>query len=390
MMLKDTSILLPLIITISCSVASMADSWDPADDTGAGATSLPITESLQAHGPHTTTNLVDDADWFSFHLEAGKRYRFESVGSSDTHGNLYSDSLGNTEVLYEDYRAGDAGEGGNFQILYTPMITQDYFLMVTEDQSGGSTAYSLEYVNEPSFDGWDPDDDSSTNATLLSIDSTLRMHGPHRLGPEDHYDWFEFNLVEGVEYTFESTGPWDTVGSLYNDALLLLDEDDTNGEGLNFIIIYTPTNSGGHYIRVTDWTPGLDIDYTLQYYISGISDSDGDGMLDAWEIQYFGGTNVLPNAHGDTDQFTNLEEYISGTDPTNSDSFFAVTHWLTGSFVVQWPSVADREYAVLWAESLTNDFVQQGLMIDHPQNSYTDTIHTAESSGFYKVKVQLK
>ncbi len=120
-------------------------------------------------------------------------------------------------------------------------------------------------------------------------------------------------------------------------------------------------------------------------------DLDGDGMLDDWEIQYFlDGTNAMPNAHGDTDQFTNLEEYIAGTDPTNPASFFAVTNGSTGSFVVGWPSVATREYKVLWTESLTNSFQQLGSMIDHPQNSYTDTLHSAEASGFYKVEVRLK
>jgi len=87
----------------------------------------------------------------------------------------------------------------------------------------------------------------------------------------------------------------------------------------------------------------------------------------------------------------NLEEYISGTDPTNGASFFAVTNGLAGgSFVVEWLSVPAREYAVLWAESLTNSFVPQDPVIEHPQNSYTDTAHNVDSSGFYKVEVQLK
>ena len=104
----------------------------------------------------------------------------------------------------------------------------------------------------------------------------------------------------------------------------------------------------------------------------------------------FGSTNAQPNAHGDADQFSNLEEYIAGTDPTNPASFFAATNWLDGSFILEWPSVSAREYKVLWAESLTNEFTQLGPVIDHPQNSYTDTLHSAESGGFYKVEVQLK
>jgi len=43
-----------------------------------------------------------------------------------------------------------------------------------------------------------------------------------------------------------------------------------------------------------------------------------------------------------------------------------------------------------WEEGLTNGFEPLGPIIDHPQYSYTDTAHNAESSGFYKVEVQLK
>ncbi len=87
----------------------------------------------------------------------------------------------------------------------------------------------------------------------------------------------------------------------------------------------------------------------------------------------------------------NLEEYISGTDPTNGASFFAVTNGLAGGSFVEWASVALREYKVLWAKSLTNSFVPQNPVIEHPQNSYTDTAHNADSSGgFYKIEVQLQ
>lgn len=390
MVFFDTRLLLILIITAAGSANALADQWDPADDTGAGATALTVTESLQVHEPHTTSNSVDDADWFSFHLEAGKRYQFESTGDSDTYGDLYLDALGDTEAVYEDYRAGDAGDGGNFRILYTPSITQDYFLRVTEDQSGGSTSYSLEYVNEPSSDDWDPADDSSTGATTLSIHSIPLTHGPHKLGPEDHYDWFSFDLTAGVEYTFESIGSWDTVGELYSDSLVFIKDDDINGEELNFKITYTPTASGIFYIRVADYEPGLDIDYSLKYYGSSSDDADHDQMLDTWEIDYFGSTNAQPAGHGDSDLQNNLNEYIAGTDPTNPASFFGVTNYSTGSFIVEWPSVEGREYRVLWAQSLSNGFQQIGPVMEHPQNSYTDTLHSADSSGFYKVEVQLK
>lgn len=45
-------------------------------------------------------------------------------------------------------------------------------------------------------------------------------------------------------------------------------------------------------------------------------DTDGDGMLDAWEIQYFGNLNQTASGDFDGDGVSNLDEYIRGLNPT--------------------------------------------------------------------------
>jgi hypothetical protein len=55
-----------------------------------------------------------------------------------------------------------------------------------------------------------------------------------------------------------------------------------------------------------------------QLYTYNPLDSDGNGLPDAWEIQYFGQIGVDPNADPDGDHLTNLEEYRMGYDPTNA------------------------------------------------------------------------
>lgn len=45
-------------------------------------------------------------------------------------------------------------------------------------------------------------------------------------------------------------------------------------------------------------------------------DSDGDGLPDSWETQYFGNLSQGPNGDYDGDSVTNLQEYQSGTNPT--------------------------------------------------------------------------
>jgi hypothetical protein len=47
-------------------------------------------------------------------------------------------------------------------------------------------------------------------------------------------------------------------------------------------------------------------------------DADGDGLLDDWELQFFGSLSQDGQGDFDGDEFTNLEEFGAGTDPTDS------------------------------------------------------------------------
>lgn len=54
-------------------------------------------------------------------------------------------------------------------------------------------------------------------------------------------------------------------------------------------------------------------------------DSDGDGLPDFWEEQYFGGaTNGVASADGDGDGDSNLQEYNGQSDPTAGQSYVRV------------------------------------------------------------------
>ena len=93
--------------------------------------------------------------------------------------------------------------------------------------------------------------------------------------------------------------------------------------------------------------------------VTSPGDSDGDGLPDAWEIQYFGSINdprATPNADPDGDGFTNLQEYLAGTDPKDPNSslkFDSVT--MAGSqTLLRFTAVASRTYTVLYRDDLSN------------------------------------
>lgn len=51
------------------------------------------------------------------------------------------------------------------------------------------------------------------------------------------------------------------------------------------------------------------------------TDSNGTGMPDWWQMQYFGNLNQLPTGDYDNDGVDNLDEYLEGTLPNNASSY---------------------------------------------------------------------
>ncbi|MBN2703262.1 MAG: PKD domain-containing protein [Pontiellaceae bacterium] len=124
-------------------------------------------------------------------------------------------------------------------------------------------------------------------------------------------------------------------------------------------------------------------------------DEDDDGLPDDWERVHFGGSaGQGAEDDFDNDGIDNGSEWIAGTNPSDPNSVFTASvssnPVSADGFVVEWLSVEDRTYSVLWRGSLTNtnDVLQDG--IEYPQNSYTDTVHVVESAGFYQIGVRLK
>ena len=95
--------------------------------------------------------------------------------------------------------------------------------------------------------------------------------------------------------------------------------DDPDEDGLTNLQEY---NISGNMRDASE----TDLSYSNQYaWLNPTSeDSDGDGLPDAWEVQYPAILNPLnpddANLDSDSDGLTNWKEYLYGTDPTNVDT----------------------------------------------------------------------
>lgn len=122
------------------------------------------------------------------------------------------------------------------------------------------------------------------------------------------------------------------------------------------------------------------------------TDTDGDGMPDAWEYQYFGGlTNADPNADSDGDGQLNWAHYISGTDPTNPASFFRLEYaGSDSSFTLRLNSVSNRVYTIQQATDLEladwvnwhTGIVGNGAALELPETNPV-------APGFFRAGVRL-
>ena len=127
-----------------------------------------------------------------------------------------------------------------------------------------------------------------------------------------------------------------------------------DGQIISSTIVSAPS-AGTWYWRVDSYPDGdpNGIPVVGQEFSFTIADTDGDGIPDTWEQQYFGGpTAADAGLDSDTDGSSNLAEYIRGTNPNNPDTDAdglldgvesATGTWVSASNTGTLPLVADTD-----------------------------------------------
>ncbi len=138
----------------------------------------------------------------------------------------------------------------------------------------------------------------------------------------------------------------------------------------------------------TDRFLRLDLQVTLPTL-----DSDGNGLLDEWELRFFGHLGVNPNDDPDHDGMSNRNEMKAGTDPTNAASFFAFTEIQPippGGVRLRWLSTAGKIYLVQRSPEILTSFttIKTGIPATPPINLYTDSSISGLGTYFYRLQIQ--
>ncbi len=244
------------------------------------------------------------------------------------------------------------------------------------------------------FNGWNP---AANNLQLVADDTWQCI--------------VSFSNVTNIQFKFAADGSWaagnwgENGGTQSQFTLPISGTGKSNG---STNILINGVLNGEYQFTFNDET----FAYSVQLFTGS---SVNDGIPDWWRAQYFTSTSGNPsNYFGNTtnsqscalcdpdgDGMNNLQEYLSGTVPTNSASFLHITSVAPQStnMVVTWYTAGGHTNVVQAATGLSNGSYSNNFVDVSPYiiiagsgdttTNYTDTgAATISPSRYYRVRLQ--
>lgn len=135
-----------------------------------------------------------------------------------------------------------------------------------------------------------------------------------------------------------------------------------------------------------DWSAGTP--FAVNTIIS--PDADGDGLLDAWEIEKLHTLAYGPNDDPDLDGFKNMQEYLADTDPLDGQSYLRMTGFTSTptNIVIEWRGgIQATQYLQRFDDLGTNFW--QNIATSYPPTPIIGSFTNAPGTNrmqFYRIK----
>jgi hypothetical protein len=197
-------------------------------------------------------------------------------------------------------------------------------------------------------------DSGFRESALATVTVTVSDSGPCAYTLSSNFEMFdELSHVGAVQVTTGPSCPWTAASQTFWITIL---SGSATGNGAVQYVVDRNTNTFARMgsILVAGKTVSVYQDPTHP-------DANNDGLADDWQMLYFmsaDSPNAVPGLDYDLDGLTNLQEYLSGTDPTDPESVLSITafsvSFATQAFQVAFPSVAQHYYQIQRTPDLAN------------------------------------